>query len=152
MKKKYLAMLALFIGGLLISTAMAFGVLFILLIMYPFGIFLSVFMLCGLMAGIWQLRRVCEDRFQLKTGTFVVLAEVPSFVASAIVFGIVYYLDYTGYWYGDFFGGLVEFFSSLSWLVGSAFILLGTGVICLFSYCQRKVKAKTEPDGGGNGL
>ena len=112
--------------GIIFTAAAGYVSLITVLGLSYMGIIVDVGLMAVAALFLEKLRKDMLEDKNISTKTFITAAEAVPVLLWTIMLGIVFYLDKSGYWHGQFFGGMFEILLS-----ASAF---GSGVVILISH------------------
>ena len=119
----------LFVIGMVFTAAAGYVSLITVLGLSFAGIIVDVGLMVVAALFLEKLRKdVLEDK-NISAKTFITAAEAVPVLLWAVVLGIVFYLDKSGYWSGQFFGGMFELLLSLCAFLSSSVILIAHLII-----------------------
>ncbi len=132
---KTIAIILLIAGGIAMTAALAFANMLLALFIFPVGIMLAIAVNLGVTYSLNLLRKKLSSSLGIGTAVFICTMYLPALVVALLSMGIVFHLDSSGYWDGQFFGGLFEYLLSLSGIITSAVLTL----LMLLSLLHRRI-------------
>lgn len=115
-----IAIILLIAGGIAMTCALAFADLMLAVSIFPVGIVLAIALCIGVTLLLDLLRKKLSSSLGIGTAVFICSLYLPALAVALLSMGIVFHLDNSGYWDGQFFGGLFEYLLSLSGIITSA--------------------------------
>ncbi|MGN1084825.1 MAG: hypothetical protein ACI4QX_07465 [Lachnospiraceae bacterium] len=137
-KKKVLVLLAAALGGLLFAAAGSFGVMMCTLALFLPGIALDVLLIVAWVAVLLFAQHKLSAKFGIGKAALVVCTAVVPVAAAGIGLGIIWKLEDSGYWAGEWFGGLFETLWNFSAIICSGIVLAALLVWYLAAYLRKK--------------
>lgn len=136
MKNSLIAILLLILGGTAVCAGFAFILAFFIAFFAWYAVVLFVAVIIVIAVLLNKLRRKLRDSHGISTPLFICSAFLPSAVCSAVMLGVLQYLDSIGYFGG--FDGLVEMIFAFLWLAVSIVQVLLVALGMLTEYCKRR--------------
>jgi len=116
--------------GIIFTAAAGYVSLITVLGLSYMGIIVDVGLMAVAALFLEKLRKDMLEDKNMSTKTFITAAEAVPVLLWTIMLGIVFYLDKSGYWHGQFFGGMFEILLSVS-AFGSSVVILISHIIII---------------------
>jgi len=116
--------------GIIFTAAAGYVSLITVLGLSYMGIIVDVGLMAVAALFLEKLRKDMLEDKNISTKTFITAAEAVPVLLWTIMLGIVFYLDKSGYWHGQFFGGMFEILLSVS-AFGSSVVILISHIIII---------------------
>ena len=142
--KQGLKWTGLAVGNLVATAVFGVAAMGLMFSMFAVGTVLAVLLLCGCLVLSERIWKWCQNRWKLRPILFLLLTKLPSLVVGGIGMYAVARLSESGYWAGEWFGGLTEtlFFMGLTAAGGA--MLGGTLLVWLCRYLKKRYDARED--------
>ena len=122
--------------SIVLTGALGYSTLMLVMTLNYLGIFLALALVTVYVILLYFLKN------KLFSARLLEVLEISTVVFWGIVFLFVMYLDDTGYWNGQFFGGLVEFLLSMFSLIVAVANFVLTNIVFLIKNSKKLKTAK----------